>query len=216
MEKFELKGKHIELVPLEVHHAEGLAAASAVDPTLYRWSVVPQGREAAETYVADAVAGREAGTSMPFAIVRKEDGAVIGSTRFWNIERWPWPEGHARHGQRGADACEIGNTWLTRGAVRTAANTEAKSLMLTHAFEVWQVLRVSLHTDARNYRSQAAIERIGGKLEGVLRVHRMAIDHTPRDSHRYSITALEWPEVKTQLKKLSEKERRAPPLSALK
>jgi RimJ/RimL family protein N-acetyltransferase len=71
--------------------------------------------------------------------------------------------------------------------------------MLTYAFEVWQVLRVCLHTDARNQRSQAAIERIGGKLEGVLRAHRMASDFTPRDSYRYSIIADEWPKVERRL-----------------
>ncbi len=97
------------------------------------------------------------------------------------------------------DVCEIGYTWLTHQAIRTAANTEAKLLMLTHAFEVWQMLRVCLHTDARNKRSQAAIERIGGKFEGILRAHRMAADFIPRDSYRYSIVAAEWPEAKQKI-----------------
>ena len=88
---------------------------------------------------------------------------------------------HPRHGRANPDVCEIGYTWLTRSAIRTAANTEAKLLMLTHAFETWQVLRVCLHTDARNQRSRAAIERIGAKFEGILRAHRMAADFTPRD-----------------------------------
>ncbi len=73
------------------------------------------------------------------------------------------------------DACEIGYTWLTRSAIRTGANTEAKLLMLTHAFESWQVLRVCLHTDVRNQRSRAAIERIGGQFEGILRSHRYKV-----------------------------------------
>jgi RimJ/RimL family protein N-acetyltransferase len=115
------------------------------------------------------------------------------------MESWAWPEGHARHGRQIPDVCEIGYTWLTRDAIRTAANTEAKLLMLTYAFEVWQVLRVCLHTDARNQRSQAAIERIGGKFEGVLRAHRMAADFTPRDSYRYSIVVAEWPALKPRL-----------------
>ena len=97
------------------------------------------------------------------------------------------------------DACEIGYTWLTRSAIRTASNTEAKLLMLTHAFEVWHVLRVCFHTDARNQRSRAAFERIGGKFEGILRAHRMAADYTARDSVRFSIVAAEWPEVKERL-----------------
>ncbi|MGA3078886.1 MAG: GNAT family protein [Bryobacteraceae bacterium] len=100
------------------------------------------------------------------------------------------------------DACEIGYTWLTRSAIRTAVNTEAKLLMLTHAFETWQVLRVCFHTDARNLRSRAALERIGGKFEGILRAHRMAADYTARDSVRYSIVAAEWPEAKERLVRL--------------
>jgi len=139
---------------------------------------------------------------VPFAIVREDDAVVLGSTRFFDVERWLWPPGHPRHGRQHPDACEIGYTWLTRSAVRTGANTEAKLLMLTQAFEVWQTLRVCLHTDARNQRSRAAIERIGGKYEGTLRSHRMAADYTPRDSARYSIVAAEWPEVKQRLSQL--------------
>ena len=127
---------------------------------------------------------------------------MIGSTRFCYIERWLWPQGHPRHGRQHPDACEIGYTWLTRDAIRTGANTEAKLLMLTHAFEVWQTLRVCLHTDARNLRSRAAIERIGGRYEGTLRAHRMAADFIARDSVRYSIVAAEWPEVKQRLRRL--------------
>lgn len=199
MDNLVLSGTQIRLEPLETRHAEVLAAAAANDPSLYQWSPVPQGRVAAAEYIETALAWRDAGTALPFAIVRIEDGAVVGSTRFWNIERWAWPDGHSRHGRQHPDACEIGYTWLTRSAIRTAANTEAKLLMLTYAFETWQVLRVCLHTDARNQRSRAAIERIGGKLEGVLRAHRMAADYTPRDSVRYSIIAAEWPDVKRRL-----------------
>lgn len=199
MEPITLTGKHIELTPLDRHHAEALAAASAVDPSLYQWSAVPQGREAVEEYVAKALALREAGTAMPFAIIRRQDGAVIGSTRFFGIERWAWPPGHARHGRIDPDGCEVGYTWLTSSAIRTAANTEAKFLMFQHAFETWQLLRICLHTDARNTRSRAAIERIGGKLEGILRAHRMGTDFIPRESYRYSIIAAEWPEVKRKL-----------------
>jgi RimJ/RimL family protein N-acetyltransferase len=94
---------------------------------------------------------------------------------------------------------EIGYTWLTAPAIRTAANTEAKFLMLAHAFETWKMLRVCLHTDARNERSRAAIERIGGRFEGILYAHRMAADFTPRDSARYSIVAADWPNVKGRL-----------------
>jgi RimJ/RimL family protein N-acetyltransferase len=194
----------MRLEPLNRHHVDGMVAAAAAEPSLYQWSPVPQGRVEAARYVDTALAWRDAGTAVPFAIVRVEDGILIGSSRFWNIERWAWPPGHARHARPAPDACEIGYTWFTRAAIRTAANTEAKLLMLTHAFETWQVLRVCFHTDARNQRSRAALERIGGKFEGILRAHRMAADFIPRDSVRYSIVEAEWPTVKRKLNHLLE------------
>lgn len=197
-----LKGRHIVLEQLGLQHATGLAAASASDPALYRWSPVPQGEAPAAQYIATALEWQKEGRALPFAITRAEDGSVIGSTRFFDIERWSWPEGHSRHGFSTPDACEIGYTWLASSAVRTGANTEAKLLMLTYAFEEWKVFRVCLHTDVRNQRSRAAIERIGGQLEGILRAHRMAADFIPRDSARYSIVAAEWPGVKERLRKL--------------
>jgi RimJ/RimL family protein N-acetyltransferase len=196
-----LSGQHVRLEPLGHRHVDGLVAASAVDPSLYQWSPIPQGKQAAATYVNTALAWLNAGSAVPFATVRIADDEVIGSTRFFNIDRWEWPQGHARHGSV-LDACEIGYTWLTRSAIRTPANTEAKLLMLTHAFETWKALRVCFHTDARNQRSRAALERIGGKMEGVLRSHRMAADFIPRDSACFSIVATEWPEVKLRLARL--------------
>jgi RimJ/RimL family protein N-acetyltransferase len=199
---FRLPGQHICLEPLDHRHIDGLVKASASDPALYQWSPVPQGKAQATAYIDTALSWRDAGTAVPFAIVNVNDGAVIGSTRFWNLERWSWPQGHVRHGRKSPDACEIGYTWFTRSAIRTAANTEAKLLMLTHAFETWEVLRVCFHTDARNQRSRAALERIAGKFEGILRAHRMAANFTPRDSVRYSIIAAEWQEVKERLTRL--------------
>jgi RimJ/RimL family protein N-acetyltransferase len=201
-----LQGRHIRLEPLDHRHVDALVAAAAVDPSLYQWSPVPQGKVEARTYIETALAWQDAGTAVPFAIISLDDsvnnGVVIGSTRFWNVERWAWPQGHPRHGRSAPDACEIGYTWLTRSAIRTAVNTQAKLLMLTHAFETWQVLRVCFHTDARNRRSRAALERIGGKFEGILRAHRMAADHIARDSVRFSIVAAEWAEVKLRLGEL--------------
>ena len=194
-----MQGKYIQLEPLEHRHVDGLVAAAAGDRSLYQWSPVPQGQAEAVEYVEAALAGREAGSAVPFAIVRAEGGIVIGSTRFFNLERWAWPVGHPSHGRVVPDACEIGYTWLAHSAIRSAANTEAKLLMLTYAFEVWEVLRVCLHTDVRNQRSRAAIERIGGQFEGILRTHRMAADYIPRDSARYSIIAREWPALKRRL-----------------
>lgn len=194
-----LQGNYIQLEPLEHRHIDGLLAAAAGDPSLYQWSPVPRGRADANEYVETALSWRDAGSAVPFAIVRSDDGIVIGSTRFFNLERWAWPAGHPLHGRGVPDACEIGYTWLAHSAIRTAANTEAKLLMLTHAFETWEVLRVCLHTDVRNLRSRAAIERMGGRFEGILRAHRMAADFIPRDSARYSILAAEWPGVKQSL-----------------
>ena len=194
-----LEGKHIRLEPLEHRHIDGLVAASGDDGSLYQWSPVPSGKAEATSYVETALEWRNAGSAVPFAIVRVDGDIVLGSTRFFNLERWSWPPSHSSHGRGVPDACEIGYTWLTRSAIRTAANTEAKLLMLTHAFEIWRVLRVCFHTDARNQRSRAALERIGGQFEGILRAHRMAADSIPRDSVRFSIVAAEWPVVKERL-----------------
>jgi N-acetyltransferase len=200
VEDFVLAGDHVRLEPLGHIHRNGIvAAAAAGDPALYQWSPVPRCEAEARKYIDTALAWNAAGTAVPFAIVRRADNAVIGSTRYWNIEHWAWPPGHASYGRSTPDACEIGYTWFAPSAIRTAANTEAKFLMLTYAFESWKVLRVCLHTDVRNQRSRAAIERIGGKFEGVLRAHRMAADFIPRDSARYSILTEEWPAAKQRL-----------------
>ena len=204
-ESFVLQGNHVRLEPLERKHVDALVAAVGTDHALYTWSPVPSNKAEAASYIETALAWREAGTSVPFATVRLSDNTVIGSTRFWNIERWAWPKGHALRGRTTPDACEIGYTWLSPTSIRTAANTEAKLLMLTHAFETWKVLRVCFHTDVRNERSRAALARIGGKFEGILRSHRMAADFIPRDSARFSIIAAEWPEAKQKLVHLLER-----------
>jgi N-acetyltransferase len=195
-----LRGKHVRLEPLERHHIEGLVSAASGDRSLYQWSPVPQNKDEAMNYVETALSWQDAGTALPFAVVREADNSVVGSSRFFNLERWAWPPGHAQHNRTTPDACEIGYTWYAASAIRTAANTESKLLMLTYAFETWQVVRVCLHADARNQRSRDAIERIGGKFEGILRAHRMAADFIPRDSARYSIIAAEWPGVKERLR----------------
>ena len=199
MESFVLEGLHVRLEPLEERHVEPLTAASSVDPSLYRWSAVPVGRPAVQTYVETAAAARAAGTAVPFAVIRRADGEVIGSTRFFDLERWPWPADHPTRHSGMPDACEIGHTWYTKSAIRTGANTEAKLMMLTHAFEVWQMARVCLHTDERNARSRAAMERLGCRFEGILRSHRLAVDLIPRNSARYSIVAAEWPDAKARI-----------------
>jgi RimJ/RimL family protein N-acetyltransferase len=193
-----LEARHVRLEPLVRSHIPGLVAAAGDNRENYSWSAVPIGVEEMTGYVDTAIAWREAGSALPFATVRIADGTVIGSTRFFLIERWSWPAAY-RQGRAGADGCEIGYTWLTPAVRRTAANSEAKLLMLAHAFESWGVQRVCLHTDVRNQRSREAMARLGAKFEGVLRAHRLASDLTPRDSARYSILAAEWPQVKQHL-----------------
>jgi N-acetyltransferase len=194
-----LHGRHVRLEPLERRHAAGLAEASAVDPSLYGLSPVPQGRAAAAAYIETALALRDAGSAAPLAVLRAGDRTVLGSTRFWDMQRWPWPPDHPRASRGGPDTCEIGYTWYTRPAIGTAVNTETKLLMLGYAFGTWEVQSVCFHADARNERSRRALERIGARFEGVLRAHRLAVDGVPRDSARYSITAAEWPAVKNNL-----------------
>ncbi len=121
------------------------------------------------------------------------------------MEKWLWRPGSPRFNWEFPDTCEIGYTWLSGSAVRTPANTEAKLLLLTMAFEKWKSFSVYLCADARNTRSRNAIERIGAKLEGILRSHRLAIDGIPRDTARYSIIMSEWPAVKTHLLELLER-----------
>jgi RimJ/RimL family protein N-acetyltransferase len=198
-ELFSLSGTHVRLESLQSHHVEALTTAASDAGELYRWTSVPQGIAEMTKYVNTTIGWREAGTAVPFATIRQADGAVIGSTRFFDIERFPWPEGHERYCRSLPDVCEIGYTWLELSSIRTAANTEAKLLMLAHAFEVWGMLRVCLHTDERNERSRTAIERIGARFEGILRAHRMASDFIARNSARYSIVASEWPEAKQRL-----------------
>jgi RimJ/RimL family protein N-acetyltransferase len=204
-----LSGSHVRLEPLERRHVDALMDVTAGDASLYRWTIVPRGRAETECYVEAALATRDAGTAVPYATVRQSDGAVIGCTRFFDLLRWDWPSGHERHGRPAPDVGEIGYTWLKADAIRTAANTEAKFLMLAQAFERWKMLRICLMTHASNKRSQAAIERIGGKFEGMIRANKLAPDNTPRDSARYSIVAPEWPEVKQRLQGFLNRDRSA-------
>ncbi len=197
-----LRGTWVRLEPLALAHVDGLVAAAGADPSVYSWSIVPQGLAAMTDYVRTALTWRDAGTAVPFVTIRAVDGSVVGSTRFFDMECWSWPRGHTRFGLKSPDVCEIGYTWLASSAIRTQINTEAKLLMLGHAFETWNVLRVCFHTDARNARSRAAIERLGARFEGILRAHRMASDFTPRESARYSIVTAEWPSVKRRLSDL--------------
>lgn len=181
-------------------HVDALTAAASESRDTYHWTFVPDGREAMAAYVATALAGRDDDLFTPFVTVRLEDDRVVGSTRF-RTERWDWSEADPAQQRTDApDVVEIGWTWLAASAQRTAVNTEAKLLLLTHAFETWDVHRVCLRTDERNERSRAAIERLGARLDGIIRGDRPASDGTVRDSAQYSIVRAEWPAVRDRLR----------------
>lgn len=178
----------VELRPLQAADAPALLEAAA-DGELWtmKLTVIP-GPESVERYVATALAGREAGTVMPFAIVRRDTGRIVGSTRFWKIDR-------------ANRKLEIGHTWLGLSVQRSGINTQAKYLLLRHAFEAMGCVRVQFTTDELNERSRAAILRIGARQEGVVRHERIMPDGRKRNSVRFSIIDDEWPEVKAMLQR---------------
>jgi RimJ/RimL family protein N-acetyltransferase len=189
----------VRLEPLTPDHVDALTAAASEARDTYGWTFVPDGRDAMAAYVALAVQGRQDDLFTPFATVRRADDRVVGSTRF-RTERWDWSDSDPAQQRADApDVVEIGWTWLAGPAQRTAINTEAKLLMLTHAFETWQVHRVCLRTDRRNTRSRNAIERLGATLDGVIRADRPGSDGTIRDTAHYSIVAAEWPAIRERL-----------------
>ncbi|MGH9455275.1 MAG: GNAT family N-acetyltransferase, partial [Terriglobia bacterium] len=181
-----LEGQQVRLEPLSFEHLDGLCAVG-LDPDLWRW--VPtqvRSREDMAAYVRKALDEQQRGMSLPFATIFRDTGQVIGSTRFLNME----PK-NCR--------VEIGATWIGRTWQRTAVNTEAKYLMLRHAFEEWRCLRVEFKTDALNVRSRRAILRLGAKEEGILRRHVVADTGRVRDTVYYSILDGEWPSIKAAL-----------------
>ncbi|MFN0148819.1 MAG: GNAT family N-acetyltransferase [Dehalococcoidia bacterium] len=195
-----LQGRFVRLEPLTPDHVPALVAAADGPRDTYGFTWVPGDEAAARDYVETALRWQAEGTAIPFATYSLTAGRVVGSTRFANISYWDWPPGNPN--QRGPelpDDVEIGWTWLSADAQRTPVNSEAKLLMLTHAFETWRVHRVNLKTDARNWRSRNAIERIGGKLDGVIRAQQPAFDGTVRDNAWFTMLASEWPAVKLRL-----------------
>lgn len=181
-----LEGSHVRLEPLGVQHLPALIEVG-LDPDLWRWTVgqvrTPQDMAA---YIEGALAQQRQGTALPFATVDRVSGRVVGSTRFGNVDR-------------SNRRVEIGWTWIARPWQRTPVNTEAKHLMLRHAFEDLGCIRVELKTDVLNERSRAAIARIGATEEGVLRSHMVTKGGRIRDTVFYSILASEWPSVRQRL-----------------
>jgi RimJ/RimL family protein N-acetyltransferase len=186
-----LKGSLVRLEPLDAGHVPGLMTAAEEDRSAYAWTVVPRAGEMA-AYVAAQLAR---GGMTPFAQVRVSDEAPVGCTALWDPRAWP--------GREDLCAVEIGWTWLAASAQRTGINTEAKLLLLQHAFDELGVVRVDWKTDARNQRSRRAIEGLGARFEGVLR--NWSPSHVPgeegrlRDSAMFSVTDAEWPAVRSAL-----------------
>lgn len=195
-----LQGRYVRLVPLELRHVQGLADAASEDRGTYAFTSVPEGEKAMREYVVTAISDREAGRAVPFATIDKNSGQVVGTTRFATFAYHPWPPGSPlQRGTHLPDDVEIGWTWLAASAQRTPVNTEAKLLMLGHAFEFWRVHVVRFKTDARNERSRKAILRLGAHYDGALRSHVPASDGTMRDSAYFSILDGEWPAVRAAL-----------------
>jgi RimJ/RimL family protein N-acetyltransferase len=183
-----LRGTRIELRPLQAEDCPALLAAAA-DGQLWnlKVTVVPgPDADSAERYVATALAGRQAGTMLPFAIVERASGRVVGCTRLWKIDRCN-------------RKLEIGGSWLAASAQRTGINSEAKYLLLRHAFEQMHCVRVQLTTDVLNEASRTAILRLGAVQEGIIRHERIMPDGRVRDSVRFSIIDSEWPQVRQRL-----------------
>jgi RimJ/RimL family protein N-acetyltransferase len=189
IEPVTLQGQYVRLEPLKMEHFDALWAVGQ-DPELWQWTPYQINTpEKMRTYIRAALDGQELGVALPFVTIEQKADQVVGSTRFGNIDA---------PNQR----VEIGWTWIGQPWQRTPVNTEAKYLMLQHAFEVWHCIRVELKTDRLNQRSRAAILRLGAREEGIFRHHMITESGRLRDSVYYAIINDEWPEVKSRLQHL--------------
>lgn len=186
LEPLRLDGTTIVLEPLEVEHTDALTSIG-LDPELWRLTTIEvRTAEEMRRYVEEALEARDSGSALPFVVVDRATGDIIGSTRFHSFD--------ARHRR-----IEIGFSWLVRSRQRTGANTEAKYLLLSHAFESLGCIRVQFRADAENAPSRRALERIGASFEGVLRSFVISRTKGTRSLAMYSIVREEWPKVKSRL-----------------
>jgi RimJ/RimL family protein N-acetyltransferase len=197
-----LRGVEVTLRPLSVDDVEALAAALAESREHYGFSEIPEGLEETRRYVEKALGQQAAEQRIPFTIVWC--GRVVGTTSYYDFQPWEWPVGCDLQRRDRPDTLEIGYTWLAVSAQRTRCNTEAKYLLLSQAFDFWEVHRVCLRTDVRNERSRRAIERLGAHFEGVRRADMPGQDCTVRDSAFYSIVSAEWPQLQNRLREILE------------
>jgi RimJ/RimL family protein N-acetyltransferase len=184
-----LHGRHVSVSPLDATHADGLRAAAA-DGELWtlRYTSVPgPDPGVVEDYIVTALAQRDAGTVLPF-VVRDAAGDIVGTTRFYDIDR-------------SVPRLKLGYTWYATRVQRTALNTEAKLLLIGHAFDVLACEAVVLETSHENLRSQQAIQRLGARRDGILRAHMRHRDGTLRDTHVFSILRHEWPALADALRR---------------
>jgi RimJ/RimL family protein N-acetyltransferase len=189
LEPVVLEGSFVRLEPMSMDHHARLSDVG-LDPEIWRYTIVMiRTPEEMRDYMKSAIELQRGGTSLPFVTIERSSGRVVGSTRFGNYD----PANRR---------IEIGWTWLARPWQRTALNTEAKYLMLTHAFEKLHSVRVELKTDVLNEPSRKSMLRIGAKEEGVLRKHTLMWTGRYRDSIYYSVLDEEWPAVKVQLEKM--------------
>lgn len=191
-----LTGSHVQLEQLRVEFAEELTSAGKEDRSTYGWTPVPPTVDGMQRYITGLLDDQRDRTVVPFAQRRLSDGALVGCTRYLRLEWWSGNDLPAE--------VEIGGTWLAASAQRTRINTEAKYLLLSNAFDAWNVHRVSICTDARNTQSRTAILRIGATFEGILRNHRGSYapgeeNTVARDSAMYSIVRSDWPAIKSDL-----------------
>lgn len=183
-----LEGKYVKLVPLQCEHAPLLwEAMKDHAEEIFRWiPYLMRTEEDSSRFVENVLGEHQRGVSVPFATIDRASGKMVGSTRFMAIDV---PNRHV----------EIGSTWIAPAWQRTAVNTEAKYLMLRHAFEIWKCMRVEFKTDSMNERSRTAILRLGAKEEGTFRNHMVTWSGRIRHSVYFSIIDSEWPEVKSRL-----------------
>lgn len=181
-----LSGTHVSLVPLDHAHHDGLVAAVRDGALWQLWYTSVPTPEGMTAEIDRRLALHRAGSMLPFTVIAQPGGRVAGMTTFMNIDA-------------ATPRVEIGSTWYAASTQRTALNTEAKLLLLTHAFDTLGCLAVEFRTHAMNRRSRRAIERLGARLDGVLRHHQRLADGTLRDTCVYSITAPEWPTTRRAL-----------------
>ncbi|MCR4366744.1 MULTISPECIES: GNAT family N-acetyltransferase [Bacillus amyloliquefaciens group] len=188
-----LRGSLVQLEPMTIDHTQALCDAASENRTTYAYTHVPDGIEETKRYIERALSDYEKRLALPFAVRSLETDRIVGSTRFMDAEVFTRPADAA------PEVCEIGSTWYASAVQRTGVNTECKLLMLTHAFDVWQAVRVTLKTDVRNQRSRTAILRIGAQFEGIRRAHIPAVEGGLRDTAYYSILREEWPYIRQNL-----------------